>query len=60
MTDPLEEAKNLVRIIGSKLIYQRAKTYWISQIDVGGGNCIDTYDSTMEKTIKELKMKEED
>lgn len=56
MKDLLEEAKNLVRMNADKSTYERAKAYWIGEIDIGlgGGDYVDTYHHTFEKTLKEL------
>jgi len=62
MMNLLEEASNLVRQHGGRSTYERAKAYWIGNIDtgLGGGAYVDTYSYTMEKTIKELSPNDED
>jgi hypothetical protein len=61
MMDLLDEAKNLIRM-SDRFVYERAKAYWIGHIDtgLGGGQYVDTYDCTMEKTINELDPGDED
>lgn len=56
MMDLLFEAKNIVRQ-SDRVIYERAKAYWLGHIDtaLGDGDYIDTYDYTMQKSIEELE-----
>lgn len=55
----LEEAKNLVRLNADKFDYERAKAYWIANIDIalsGGRHA----GCDMEETIRILTPNEED
>lgn len=56
MMDLLHEAKEIMRREADAHTYQAAKSYWIGQIDValGGGAFVDTYDTTMQKHLKQL------
>jgi hypothetical protein len=62
MMELLEEAKNIIRQDAPRHTYERAKAYWIGHIDtaLGGGNYVDTYDVTFEKTLNEIPVESDE
>lgn len=52
MNNLLEDAKNIIHKADAH-VYERAKAYWINQIDLSLSN--GAHDCTMENSIKELE-----
>ncbi len=50
----LKEAKNLIRLSGNRMEYERAKAYWLAHIEFAVDK-VNPYDLTMEDTIKALE-----
>lgn len=62
MKDLLQNVKDHLRQNAPRSTYEQAKAYWIGHIDValGGGDFVDTFDMTFEKTLKGLGWNGED